>query len=322
MVDFTVAIPTFNGADRLPQVLEKLRSQAGVEHLNWEVIVVDNNSKDQTAAVVRQYQETWPRAVPLRYCFEAEQGLAYARQRAVDEAAGELIGFLDDDVLPATDWVASAFAFSLNHAQAGAYGGQIHGTFEVPPPEDFKRIKSFLAIRERGSTLHRYTPETLNLPPGAALVVRRQAWQDAVPNRLALVGRVNGSTLAGEDFESLLYMHRVGWEIWYNPAMHVHHQIPSRRLEREYLIPMIRGCGLCICQLRMINATAWQRPLIMGKILLGNLRRAVLHILKYRGKIKTDLIAACEMEFFLSSLISPLFYLRQSMLKLSGHKRA
>ncbi|MFY7805244.1 MAG: glycosyltransferase, partial [Limnoraphis robusta] len=68
MLDFTIAIPTYNGAKRLPQVLDKLRSQTDVEQISWEVIVVDNNSTDNTAEIVQQYQQNWLLNVPLRYC--------------------------------------------------------------------------------------------------------------------------------------------------------------------------------------------------------------------------------------------------------------
>lgn len=58
MVDFTVAIPTYNGAQRLPDVLEALKLQTGTESFIWEVLVVDNNSQDTTAEVVKAYQQT------------------------------------------------------------------------------------------------------------------------------------------------------------------------------------------------------------------------------------------------------------------------
>jgi glycosyltransferase involved in cell wall biosynthesis len=66
-IDFTVAIPTYNGASRLPKLLEKLRSQVNTEHLCWEIIVVDNNSTDDTAKVVQDYQSSWLESVPLKY---------------------------------------------------------------------------------------------------------------------------------------------------------------------------------------------------------------------------------------------------------------
>ncbi len=78
-VDFTVAIPTYNGQSRLPELLERLRNQLYTEDFSWEIIVVDNNSNDNTAKVVQSYQENWSCPYPLKYCFEPQQGAAYAR---------------------------------------------------------------------------------------------------------------------------------------------------------------------------------------------------------------------------------------------------
>lgn len=190
MVDFTVVIPTYNGAQRLPRVLETLRSQSISDSCTWEVVIVDNNSTDGTAAVVENYQSNWLAPVSLRYVTEPRQGLAYARQCGVEAANGKWVGFLDDDTAPDQNWVTAAYRFGEEHPQAGAYGGQIHGDFEVPPPENFERIKSFLAIKERGPTPHLYQPDVLILPPGAGLVIRKQAWLEAVPTQLQRTTRV------------------------------------------------------------------------------------------------------------------------------------
>ena len=311
MVDFTVAIPTYNGANRLPQLLDILRTQTGTEHFSWTVLIVDNNSKDNTADIVREYQALWQDHSPtLQYAFEPSQGAAFARLKAMKQASSEWVGFLDDDIIPSHNWVAEAYAFGKSRPKVGAYGGQIYGDFEVAPPQNFSRIQSFLAIRERGNTPHLYEPDNLSLPPSAAWVVRKSAWEASVPSRPKLGGRANGSMVQGDDYEPLLQMHRANWEIWYNPTMQVAHQIPKSRLERSYLTSLSRGCGLCICQLRMINARLWQKPVIFIKLVLSNLRRVVLHWLRYRGQIQTDLVAACEMEFFLGSLFSPFHYLQ------------
>ncbi|MDJ0689829.1 MAG: hormogonium polysaccharide biosynthesis glycosyltransferase HpsE [Xenococcaceae cyanobacterium MO_188.B32] len=312
-IDFSIAIPTYNGEERLPKVLERLKQQICTVYFTWEVIVIDNNSDDKTVEVVQSYQANWVNTSSLRYCFEEKQGLAFARQRAIKEARGELIAFIDDDILPSLNWLTEAYYFANNHPQAGAYGGQIHGDFEVKPPDNFERIESFLAIREKGEEAHLYQPDILSLPPGAALVVRKQAWCENVPDNPVLIGRVNEVMLAGEDYETLLHMHHSGWEIWYNPTMHVYHQIPQKRLEKEYLISLIRGCSLCICYLRLLKAKSWQKPIIMAKIMLGSFKRAISHIIKYQWQIKTDLVAACEMEFFVSSFLSPLYFLRHTV---------
>lgn len=315
-LELTVAIPTYNGASRLPKLLDRLRSQKDCDRIAWEIIIVDNNSSDRTAQVVRDYQAIWPQEYPIRYYLETEQGAAFARLRAVREAKGELVGFLDDDNLPDPNWLTAACSFAKQHPKAGAWSGQTHGEYEISPPENFNRIQAFLAIREYGLQPKLFEPEKLRLPTAAALVVRKQAWLESVPQRPTLLGRLGESMLGGEDYEPLLYMHKKGWEIWYNPTMHAYHQIPSWRLEKNYLLSISRGCGLATCQLRLINADNWQKPLILGKTFLGNLRRATIHFIKYRGKLNSDLIAACEMEFFLGNLLGYFYYLRRMLGKM------
>ncbi len=109
--DFTVAIPTYNGAERLPKLLDKLRSQLDTESLQWEIIVVDNNSTDHTAQVIKNYQQDWNSPYELTYILEEKQGAAFARHRAIQVATSELIGFLDDDNLPKENWVINAEMF-------------------------------------------------------------------------------------------------------------------------------------------------------------------------------------------------------------------
>lgn len=316
VVDLTVAIPTYNGARRLPEVLDRLRiacqeairTTALAERLNWEVIVVDNNSTDDTAKVVRDYQANWSKEFPLKYCFEPKQGAAFARHRAVSEARGELIGFLDDDNIPAVGWVVAACTFARTHPTAGAYGSRIHGAFEVTPPENFTRLAPFLAITDRGSEPLRYEPHKKVLPPSAGLVVRKRAWIESVPEKLVLTGRTASSMVTGEDLETLSYIQAQGWEIWYNPAMEIDHKIPHWRLKREYLIPFFQGIGLSRYVTRMLSVKPWQRPIATLAYMANDLRKIVLHLLKYGVGVQSDLIAACEMQLFLSSLASP-FYL-------------
>ncbi len=310
MVDFTIAIPTYNGAQRLPQVLDKLRSQTDVEEINWEVIVVDNNSSDNTAEIVKEYQQNWLLNVPLRYCFEPEQGAAFARKRGMKESVSPLVGFLDDDNIPAPHWVAAACKFAQEHPQAGAFGSQIHGVFEVEPPPNFERIKAFLAITERGSEPLLYNPKVKLLPPSAGLVVRRDVWLSSVPQQCILTGRVPGSMLTSEDLEVLSHIQQSGWEIWYNPQMQINHQIPQHRLEAEYLIPFMRGIGLSRYVTRMIGTKPALRPFLSLAYMINDLRKIALHFIKYGNVVKTDLVAACEMELFISSFKSP-FYLWQ-----------
>ncbi|MBD2594103.1 glycosyltransferase family 2 protein [Nostoc spongiaeforme FACHB-130] len=308
-LDFTVVIPTYNGATRLPKLLERLQQQQHTENISWEIIVVDNNSTDNTDQVVKNYQTNWQYAYPLKYVFEAKQGAAYARKRGVAEASGQLIGFLDDDNYPLSNWVAEAYTFAQKYPKTGAYGSQIHPDWEVEPSEDFqRRIAPFLAITERGNIPLLYESHKKLLPPSAGLVVRRQIWLESVPQKTILTGRIPGNMLTSEDLEVLCYIQKSGWEIWYNPSMEIYHQIPQSRLKRDYLIPFFRGIGLSRYVTRMVNTKYYNKPFIILIYLGNDLRKIIVHFLKYRGSFQDNLVAACEMQLFLSSLISP-FYL-------------
>ncbi|MGH1397371.1 MAG: hormogonium polysaccharide biosynthesis glycosyltransferase HpsE [Trichormus sp.] len=307
-LDFTVGIPTWNGAERLPQVLDRLLNQTGIENLNWEIIVIDNNSSDRTDEVVKSYQQKFIQ-LPLKYVLETQQGLTFARLRIVNEAKGEFIAFLDDDNLPTHDWVIQSYHFGKQNPRAGAWSGQIHGDFGSKPPENFSRIQAFLAIREHGQKAYIFDADNLKLPPGAGLVIRKQAWLESVPEQLVLKGRIGKLMVAGEDTEVLLYIYKAGWEIWYNPLMQIYHQIPPWRLERNYLLNIARGCGLCIFQLRLINAKKWQSPIILIRTIFGNIRRIFHHIIKYNYNLYSDIVALFEINFYLGSLLSPFYSL-------------
>ncbi|MEM9979990.1 MAG: glycosyltransferase, partial [Cyanobacteria bacterium P01_D01_bin.2] len=211
MTDLSVVVCTYNGEHRLPLLLDRLKSQITPGSLTWEILIVDNNSHDQTAQCVATYQRQWLLPSFLRYTFEPRQGLAYARRRAMAHTAGELVAFLDDDTLPSLDWVAQVYKFGQHHSQVGAYGSAITGHYESEPPAGFERIASCLAVIQRGDIPFQYDPNRGILPAGAGMVIRRQAWLDCVPTEPALSG-VRGTSLRakGEDVETLSYIRQGG----------------------------------------------------------------------------------------------------------------
>lgn len=312
-LDFTIAICTYNGAKRIPDVLECLRWQLHIHDIQWEVIVVDNNSTDNTADVVRRYQEHWPYPRPLRYAFEQKQGAGYARQRAVNMARSRWIGFLDDDNLPSMVWVYEAYQFARQYPEVGVFGSRIRGIFACDIPNDFDRIAPFLALTDRGNFPLRYAPEKKVLPPGAGMVVRREAWIENVPENPVLSGRTSQSMLTGEDLEAVLHIQRAGWDVWYNPAMRLEHKIPAHRLTQQYLVDLMRGIGLSRHRTRMLSVPLWKRPLMFLAYSLNDIRKIVCHLLRHGSKVWTDSVAASEMTLYCNSLISP-YYLWQKKL--------
>ncbi len=302
-MDITVAIPTYNGAERLPLVLEALRSQALPQNLAWEVCVIDNNSRDHTAELVQRYQEGFP--VGLHYYLELEQGATFARHRAIQVATGQWVAFLDDDNIPAIDWLSQVWQFAQDHPQAGAFNGKILGQFGATLPEGFDRIQNYLAIRDHGEHPRQFQAQNLQLPPGAGLVVQRSAWLATVPKVPKILGNRAGRIARGEDYEPLLYMHRAGWQIWYAPAVCITHMIPAERLARPYLEALARSCGLATYGLLKICHPPRSWPWLLARTVLGNLRRIGQHWWRYKLRGKSSLVTDCELEFFWGSLLSP-----------------
>lgn len=308
-IDFTVAIRVFNAADRLPALLDHLRSQQHTDAIRWEVLIVDNNSTDRTAEIVQNYQ--WLPHSELRYVLEPQQGAAIARKRAIQEARGALIGFLDDDNLPALDWVEKAYQFGQAHPEAGAFGSRIIPDYEVEPPQNFDRIAHYLPTMLRKESF-RYDTHLRGMPVGAGLVIRRQIWLNHVSGTQIIQGPVGrGFALKGEETEALWKIKSANWEIWYNAEMSIVHKIPKWRLEAAYLLNFLKVIGLSQHRFRMLRYRPWQRPFVFPLLFFNDVKKIASHQLKHWNS--NDLIAACELQFFIGRLCSP-FYIWSQLL--------
>src|SRR4051812_38541345 len=102
--DISVVIATYNRASILPVALESVLNQ-DTQGATYEVILVDNNSTDHTREVATSFIEN--SGEKLRYLFEAEQGVSYARNAAIEKARAPIIAFFDDDVQVARNWIAT-----------------------------------------------------------------------------------------------------------------------------------------------------------------------------------------------------------------------
>ena len=101
-MEFSIVITTKDRRQYLERALASLVLQAGAPP--FEVIVVDNGSRDDTAAVVGSYAD---RAVPVRYVGEPQPNRAKARNRGVEGSHGDYVLFCDDDVLTPPGWIAA-----------------------------------------------------------------------------------------------------------------------------------------------------------------------------------------------------------------------
>ncbi len=193
-------------------------------------MVVDNNSRDNTRAVVEQLQFDWSQ---LRYAFEGEQGLSHARNHGIRCARGDVILFTDDDVLPEPDWVEKTLA-GMERFQADACGGYIAPIWEVPPPAWLtERFYGFLAVRTDRTDSFVMTPADPT-PFGANMAFRRTVF-DKVGLFDTTRGRKGAVLASGEDGEMFERIHRAGLRVAFLGNSRVHHKVEAFRCTKRYL---------------------------------------------------------------------------------------
>lgn len=287
MIRGTVAICSFNGATRIGKVLEMLSKQVGVD-FEWEILIIDNASTDDTSQVSMETTERLELA-NARVIVECKLGLAYARQRVAAEAKGEFVIFLDDDNLPEPDFVSKAASFFDRHPKAGMVGGVIYPIWEVEPSELIQRLCEFaLAICNRGEEAFAYQG-AYNGPVGAGMCIRTMLLRNILlggiedlPSKVP--GRRGSALSGGEDIAMSVLSYRLGWENWYDPSLRCGHVIPARRMTLEYLSRIFSCTGKSQAAVRRLIDWKSRTPLTAGVIAgkdIGRLLKSLLSSAMY-----------------------------------------
>jgi glycosyltransferase involved in cell wall biosynthesis len=221
---------------------DTLDSWLGVDqsHLGVELIVVDNNSSDTTAHVVKAFQSRQPAGV--RYVFERNPGLSHARNRGIEEAGGRIIAFLDDDIYLDKLWLQEIWRVFDSGKNIHCVGGNSLPVFDADRPGWF--TDSMLIMY--GSTLSGDTEKYMQYPEhpfGVNMAFRRTVFEQVgVFN--ARLGRIKKSLLSNEEKELFYRIHQRGLKTFYTPKAIVHHRVPKERLQPEWILKRHFAQGL------------------------------------------------------------------------------
>jgi len=231
MPDVSVAVCTYNRASLLPRALDSLLAQEVNSH-QFEIVVVDNNSIDGTHDAVAHYQA---QRSDVQYVVEPQLGIAHARNRALREATGEYIAFLDDDAWAEPTWIENLLkpVRTLQPAPACVVGSVLL-EWEGGRPNWFpKRYEALLCAYDMGPS-PRFLDENGYLLTTNVLF-HRQTLLDLGGFRPYL-GRKGKRPLGGEDNDVYQRLIGTGHTIYYQPQARVHHGVPKERQTRRYLI--------------------------------------------------------------------------------------
>jgi len=226
---FSIVIATYNRAALLRDTLASL-SRLQID-TPWEVVVVDNNSPDNTHEIVDEAARSFP--VRLQYVFEREQGRSAALNSGFRVAEGDIIVTTDDDVRVETDWLKH-IEFGLATKQCDYVGGRVVPLWEAEPPRWIPRTNgrlwAVIALLDYGSTPIRLGAR---VPLGVNMAMRREAIE-RVGGFDTRIGRKAGTLLGQEVREWCMRATAAGLVGYYIPSMVVQHLIPRDRLNKQY----------------------------------------------------------------------------------------
>jgi glycosyltransferase involved in cell wall biosynthesis len=116
----TVILCTYNRCQNLAKALNSVAASRLPRSVEWEVLVIDNNSSDQTREVVEDFCRLHPRR--SRCLFEPQQGKSHALNAGIREARGDVLAFMDDDVTVEPTWLQNLTTSLQDDEWAGAGG--------------------------------------------------------------------------------------------------------------------------------------------------------------------------------------------------------
>jgi glycosyltransferase involved in cell wall biosynthesis len=244
----SVILCTYNRWQSLQRALESAAALVLPASIEWEVLVVDNNSSDQTQRAVLDFCNRHPGR--FRYLFEPQQGKSYALNAGIREARGEILAFMDDDVTVDSTWLQNLTAELHNGKWAGA-GGRIITEWTCSPPRWLSPGSGHAA-----GPLVAFHPKPeagdLTEPPIGTNMAFRKGMFEKYGGFRADLGPCPGSEIRGEDTEFGDRLLKGGERLRYEPSALVYHPVQQNRLSKNYFLAWwfdkarseIRACGV------------------------------------------------------------------------------
>lgn len=225
----------FNSVERLPSTLRSLARQHLPGGLSCELIVVDNNSSDNTAEDALKLWNVYGNPFPITVVSEPLQGLAFARRAGVLVASYSIGIFCDDDNWPCQSYVSNAFAYFKRLPSVGLIGGSSLPVFDSEPPPWIYSKAGFYAIGDQGTFEGDITDRKYLW--GACLAFRVAPLLSVFRSGVnPLLSDRCGSTLSsGGDSEICAWFILMGWRMHWYSNLFFYHYIPSSRLTLSYL---------------------------------------------------------------------------------------
>lgn len=295
--DVSVVVCTYNRAALLTRTVESLFAQKTAA--TFEILAIDNNSSDNTPAVVASLQTKSP--ITLRYIHEPRQGNAYARNTGVEQAYASIVAFIDDDVVAAENWVDNIKSAFERNPQLSFIGGKVLPLWDNDPPSWLTPANwAPLALLDYGDEEKEIAGQ---MPLGlltANIAFRKEVFGGRARFSPSLQ-RVKDSIGSMEDTEFLMRLCRSGLTGRYLPQLVTWGVIDPARLTKDYHRRWHTGNGHFYA---VMNDPEWERSKfkiagVPGHLYRETARNAVAWFTRVlTGKTDQAFVNECNLRFF------------------------
>ena len=239
-IKISVIICSYNREDYIINAIESLFYQTQ-PYTDYEVIVVDNNSLDNTAQLCKDYISVHA-GYHIVYITETQQGASFARNTGAAVARGELLAFMDDDAIADNDFIERILRFFRQYPNATGLGGRIIPKYIPEEPRWMSHyVASLVGNFQYSDKLEIF--KAGKYPLESNMVVHKKDFDLVGGFNTALPGVKGTLRIGGEGKDFFLKLQARGAVIYYDPLLRVQHVVEVKKLTREYLYRIASGIG-------------------------------------------------------------------------------
>ncbi|WP_136669276.1 glycosyltransferase [Flavobacterium sp. H122] len=285
--NFSIVICCYNSEERISKTLHHIARQKIKDDINWEVIVVNNNSTDLTTEKAFKTWEKINSFIDFKIIDEINPGLSFARKKGTLESRGEYILFCDDDNWLDENYIQTAFEITQKDSKIGMLGG-IGTAFTIgDTPEWFEKAKIAYAVGAQNETEGDITYKK-GYVYGAGAIVKKELLilLDEIGFAHVLTDRIGKKIVSGGDNEIGYAIVLLGYKIYYSQKLKFQHYIPDNRLNLKYLKKFKIGQTYTYTAIKtyedyIFKKDTLYKPLTFKNCVLTNLKEIVLINIQY-----------------------------------------
>lgn len=215
----TIGVPTYNRSEVIKKTLLVFQS-LNLPSCDFELIVVDNNSSDNTRQICEEFLPT-----NGRYVLEVKQGVSHARNRVFEEAQGDIVAFTDDDGSPDKDWLLEIEKLAQIYPDSGLFMGRTINEWEVDPPAWYQEDPMHKVIFNYNFDMGNEICEIpLGCYPSGPNMAVRHSVYEKIGGFDPKFGIIGGKKIGGEEIDFAWRARRAGFNGYYSPSLIVYHR--------------------------------------------------------------------------------------------------